>query len=1350
MADDFKLDITREFKSPTEEGLPNDINYGGKTETGLESLLKTETIFGKIGNKHTIDEAFDNLYSDKVFAGETSLFDEPEIDPSTGRPYDDDTWEEKIFNDREQRVEAAKQAPISEEQLQSLEDESDFVKLQMADGEPISSYDFEKRRFYLNELERQKESAHANTDWVDYGALLIASIGDADSLATMGAGSIFKATKVGSKVFTEMGKHKVSSGAFIGAAYAGGNTLALNAVDDTGVDGDVMMSTAFGGVLGGSLGWMGHLISNRKAGSNVIDPTTNKPITKGEALVNAIKEKELEIAKFDEMAEANLKIHAEAKISSEDIVKGSERYRRKVQKLQLEKQELELQLGVDGKIDTDIKAMSKQLEDDFETSTISYNNFLTKAKQLRDKLVAQIAKKEETIEGIKARTKFDKELTKVSAKSTKATKAITEANAALKTAKAEYKASLKKGSEKAKVAALKRFNKATEKLAKVKADSDALKKTVNQLRKERPEYVKSNKGLATLKEDKALLKKMDADNKKTIKERDNLQGKLAEDKEALGSLKADEMHKVKSKLAEVQKRLAAISMKSQDLTGKRVKAEAELEKLKAGELPDTYKAELLSAKDKLQQELDEYLENPMSMDRLQENPMFNIAPSFLQKFVISPVERLYASNNPAIRSLATLLSPPVIAKEGFVNNMTARTFIRDAKNNASDTLMAIEREFVAYKKAGGTEFDRGTWFQHVSKERARLIGEQQRANVARVPNEDVGGKLYNDILEEMHMTASYKFTHGNPQIAKSMQLMEDYYKGVKTQGTDLRVEGIAGARNEGYVHQLYDEGAARALGQEKFVDGLVRAQSRYALDHGLPDDIDLFRAKAEKAHYMALSENQRYEKMYNMFNPKHTGTSPLHQKSIMMYADDAAMFVNHNTPVNMVTYARGMGGRFALKKFLGINNKAELKPKLQQLGKMEESEVKSIDAIVDTIAGYREVARYEKGWEEYLHGASTVSSMLHTMNFGISATTEITTVVANSGFKSTLKNMIPSFKMVKNVYKNGGTEADFKRFSAMKDVGQYKFGTEVNRMEMGEDFDRLGSFQDSMDNIVHKESVWSGLQFFTDWFKVNAQMASQDFITDMARDITKISKADRKRLSQMGISDEHLQVIREKAFDKSGKYVGNRDQWGDELNDIIDRGSLNQAYGSVLHPDGFTLPMMMTDGSNQFSRTANNSILKFMKFPIASYEALLLQGISTFDAKIMVGTALNLGMWSQIILAKDALNNWGDTSKNKYDLDQEEGWAKLLQDTLMVMSVTGSISSVGNIGSSVLFGESITGYQKGVGDNTVVSDIQRGLRGDIPMSLYGVQLMKTLENLDLVGASYETDMVYKKGYNIGE
>jgi hypothetical protein len=368
------------------------------------------------------------------------------------------------------------------------------------------------------------------------------------------------------------------------------------------------------------------------------------------------------------------------------------------------------------------------------------------------------------------------------------------------------------------------------------------------------------------------------------------------------------------------------------------------------------------------------------------------------------------------------------------------------------------------------------------------------------------------------------------------------------------------------------------------------------------------------------------------------------------------------------------------------------------------------------------------------------------LGFGVSSMTEISNIVSNTGLRNTLSNLSPSFKITMKAYKGKLTEDDYIHMSILSDIGMGKFQTAVNRYDVEGSIDNLGWIQSKMDDIVQKEAKISGLMLFTDWFKVTAQMASHDFIAKAAKDITKISKADRNRLQTIGIDDKALTKLN-KVMWEDGKFQGlNKDKWGDELNEQVDLATKQQVFNSILHPDGATLPRVMTEGASSKTRILNDTVFKFLKFPVASYEALLLKGLNNFDAKVATGTALNASLWAGILLAKDKLNN---PDKPRYDLDSDEGHQKLLQDTLLNMSITSGPMVGINFGSALIKQESIQGYNKTLGDSVVFSDINRLSRGDVPMNVGPLKFMKILENLDLVNSIYETKLNFKKSYHLG-
>ena len=758
--------------------------------------------------------------------------------------------------------------------------------------------------------------------------------------------------------------------------------------------------------------------------------------------------------------------------------------------------------------------------------------------------------------------------------------------------------------------------------------------------------------------------------------------------------------------------------------------------LKDGKVPEESKI-YLDRKQKLQEELDDYLSNPLNAEKLKEVPMFSHIATALEKWspALSPVTRLYKSDNSTVRAIVSLLSPPIVALDTFVNNLNAKTFIRDMRLKVNGTLMDINKDYEAYIKETGETLTVAEYFSKVERERLEQIGKQERTMAEEIANIEGNAEDIAETFRQARNELNIEYKHNNKHIESSMRKMEEYYSSMGDTGRKLKITNLTDTAKYGYNTQIYSENVALSMRKEGFVKYLVDEQVRYAKDHHLDENIESFTAKAETAYETAISENQRYERMFKEFDPKQTySTVPSNKRSILIYADAMSKLQDKNTILNMLTYSRAMGGKFALKKFLGIEKKADIGPVLRKAGVDNSKDIKNLSILIDTIAGFREVPRYEDDWEKLLHGASTISSMLHTMGFGIAATTEITSTIANTGFINTMSSLMPSWKGTMRAYKGTLTDNDILEMSILREVGTHKFGGAVNRLETEGDLGIQSKLQEFGDDIVHKEAYLSGLTFMTDWFKTNSSLAGHKFILEKAlEDPSKITTADRRRLNQNGISDEHLATLRNSMY-TDGKFTGySRSRLDKELLDTLDRAQNNIAYNSILHPDGFNLPKILTEGSSKLTRTLNNSLFKFLRFPIASYEALLLNGVATADAKQAIAAALNAGMWSQILLAKDKLNNPDDL---RYDLDSKEGKTKLVQDTLMSLSFTGGLSSVGDLATQLITGHTITGYKQNLGGVTI-SDTQKfykaietGGEKHPDINIFGIKLIKTLEHFD--------------------
>jgi hypothetical protein len=252
-----------------------------------------------------------------------------------------------------------------------------------------------------------------------------------------------------------------------------------------------------------------------------------------------------------------------------------------------------------------------------------------------------------------------------------------------------------------------------------------------------------------------------------------------------------------------------------------------------------------------------------------------------------------------------------------------------------------------------------------------------------------------------------------------------------------------------------------------------------------------------------------------------------------------------------------------------------------------------------------------------------------------------------------------------------------------------------------------------MNDIVAKEAVFGGLLPVTDMLRITTASLSVDFLARLSV-AKRITKQDMMRLNDMGISAEDLPTIKERLAVQPDGRIGNMDRnsWGD-LDDKIAYAVMNMTERTILHPNGITLPKFMSDVNGQAFLPM--VMFKFMRFPFESHERLLLRGIQEADGKLMLGLAGNIGMWSLILMAKDATK---EEEKQKYS--GEDGMNLLMIDSFLMNSVTaGSVSALDMV-SGTFTGETLGGYRSNFGSSVlgvVGSDVQKAIEGRSTLSL---------------------------------
>ena len=383
-------------------------------------------------------------------------------------------------------------------------------------------------------------------------------------------------------------------------------------------------------------------------------------------------------------------------------------------------------------------------------------------------------------------------------------------------------------------------------------------------------------------------------------------------------------------------------------------------------------------------------------------------------------------------------------------------------------------------------------------------------------------------------------------------------------------------------------------------------------------------------------------------------------------------------------YALNTHGRLALKERLGVDNNEQIEALISSatLGATPK-EMDNLRVIIETINGTREVSRTPfDPFTRAVKALGTYSSAMHTMGFVIPTVTETATVAAQFGWGRTIERLVGNTKEVYSIYKNG-TPSEKNTIELSISYGDANFATKANRYDGTENIDSVGRWQAGGDKLVRMEAVYGGLLPMTDVLRMTTASLAVDFIARMS--VSKnISKTDRMRLQDMGFDLEHLSHVRDTLnVDSNGRILNmDRKTWG-ALDRSLTLGIQNMVERTILNPNGATLPKFMTNvNEGQFIPRV---MMKFMRFPFESYERLLGRGLQEADSKQLAGLGGNIGMWSLLLLTKDAIKDEEDQ-----EFSGKDGMQALMMRSFLMNSFTSLPLAAVDTVSGALTGENLT------------------------------------------------------------
>lgn len=732
------------------------------------------------------------------------------------------------------------------------------------------------------------------------------------------------------------------------------------------------------------------------------------------------------------------------------------------------------------------------------------------------------------------------------------------------------------------------------------------------------------------------------------------------------------------------------------------------------------RAERQNAIEKLKKELDDI--NKAVDFRL--SSTFKRLPSWAQKFVISPIEKLLADENEFVAGFAARLHAGTLyhGKANTRNAWNLRTLLDTKLNRMHHAILYSYREAVKDGYTGRLhEFE-----AEVADNARRVSGDIQRQLLTemegglnaldrlKVAQTRLGGVQRNHIAENKH-------------IRDATDVYLNYFEDLHTHGKKLDMEAFRHSLGKGYVKRVYSKDKIEAMGETRAVEYLVDAQRTYAQDTNTVFNLEEAKAKAEKAVKSALNPEGRVQEALRELGPAQRATeSSLKQRTIEAWDDHIMDVLESDVKVTSHLYALQTHGRLALKEAIGADNDAQIKKMIEDLNPSPEA-AKNLAVMVETIKGTREISKNPLNpFTRATKMASSYSSVMHTLGFVIPTITEIASVAKEFGWSRTITNFLGNPRQVADIYLNG-TPSDKNTIELFVSYGDAYFNNRAMRYDAdGSMIDSVGRIQSFLDGTQQRMAVFGGLLPMTDMLRMTTASLSVDFLARMSVAKT-ISKADMRRVQDMGFDTSDFERIRTTLkVDVDGK-IGNTDRktWG-QLDEDIMLAVNTTVERTILHPNGITLPKFMTDfNEGQFFPRV---MFKFMRFPFESYERMLGRGLQEADAKQGVALAGNIALWTMILAAKDALK-----AEDKQKYTGEDGMTQLMIDSFLYNSWTAGPVAFADTAMGLTTGKTLQGYRYSV-LGAAMSDVDSARKGEFRVSVP----LGSANIGDGVGAAFQT------------
>lgn len=689
-------------------------------------------------------------------------------------------------------------------------------------------------------------------------------------------------------------------------------------------------------------------------------------------------------------------------------------------------------------------------------------------------------------------------------------------------------------------------------------------------------------------------------------------------------------------------------------------------------------------------------------------------PEWVRKYLlISPVANNSNSLNAAVRGLTNLIQVSTI-HQGKANTYTAANlrYMLDTKNKRM--VQGVLWNYKQAVKEGYTgklaEFEKD-----VMQEGYSIVSDIKVQYFTGVPGGKTGLERV-EIANQKTGSISRNYQTSNKWVQQSVDEMLDYYESIHKKGNDLEMAAFMGSLSKGFMPRVYSSSKIEKLhpditiARQKAISIIVDAQRNFARATGSAIDEAELLGKAETAVDSALTKEARVKRVTEPLGmPKQSSVSTLKQRSIDVFDDDISGLLSDDFSGLSSHYGLQVNGKLAIKERLGVESNEQLEELIQSTGG-NTRELDNFRAMSETILGIREISGTPFSPETRAYKfLGSMTSALHIPAFVIPTLTEYASIAKEFGWSKTLDKMSASPVEVLKMYRDG-SPSEKNTIEMMLSYGDAHFINSAGRFDTLGELGAADRTQQFLEDLVHKEAIYSGMLPVTDMMKMTTASLTVDFLASMSVK-TQISKTDRQRLQDMGFDLEDMpEIKRTLQVQPDGRMLNtDRASWG-KLDSRITMGVIETMKRTILHPDGATLPKFMTD--LKAGGFVPRLLMKFLRFPVESHERLLIRGIQEADAKQMLAVVGNIAMWTTILSIKDALK---DEDKKQYS--GEDGMDKLMMDSFIYNSWTGGSLLAGDFVSGALRGENLTNDYKFVPAGAVLYNVKNLQEGKLSVSV---------------------------------